>query len=281
MAAIGWTPMTTKYFQGFVSLGLLVLLSACGGGSGPDLSVAAEGVSYSQKASLTLAGNDLPRVGKVTVSKCSGLAVDATSTTTQKTLTCTVNGTGPLQVDLKDADGNVLFTKTFVVPEPRVSMTTSLGTLVVELNPTAAPVTVNNFLAYVSAGFYTNTLIHRVVPGFVAQGGLLTTAPAVQTGLRDPIALESQNGLSNTRGSIGMARTSVPNSATSQYYFNLVDNTGLNYVSATQPGYAVFGKVVQGLDVMDAIGSVATGSKYGLNDYPLTDVVVLSVRQVQ
>lgn len=136
-------------------------------------------------------------------------------------------------------------------------------------------------MGYVNAGFYTNTLIHRVVPNFVVQGGWVTSAPAVQAGLRGPIVLESNNALSNARGTIGMARTQEANSATSQFYFNVADNLGLNYASPELPGYAVFGRVIEGLDVMDAIAAVPTGTKYGLVTIPLDDLVVLTVEQVQ
>ena len=273
--------MTIANFYRLIVAALSALLASCGGSSRLDLSVVPSALSYSQKSTFTISGADLAKVDKVTIKKCSGLTLESTSNAEQKVITCTINATGDLLVELKDTESAVLYSKTFTVAQPQVKMTTSLGDLVVELAPAQSPITVMNFLGYVNSGFYTNTLIHRVVPGFVAQGGMLNTVPAAQTGLRDPIALESNNGLINIRGSIGMARKAEANSATSQFYFNLADSTGLNYVSATQPGYAVFGKVVQGLDVMDAIGSVATGSKYGLNDYPLTDVVVFSVRQIQ
>jgi peptidyl-prolyl cis-trans isomerase A (cyclophilin A) len=159
-------------------------------------------------------------------------------------------------------------------------MSTSLGDIIVELNPTAAPVTVNNFLRYVSSGFYSDTLFHRVT-GFVAQGGWLTTEPAIKAGTLAPISLESNNGLSNVRGSIGMVRTTEANSAASQYYFNLLDNPGLNYVSDAQPGYAAFGMVVEGLNVLDAIGSVPIESKYGLSNVPVDNLILLSAEQVQ
>lgn len=263
---------------------LLALLGACGGNSGvadPEYGVSVVGLSYLQKATFNVTGTSVEKVGKVTIKKCAGLALDSSSTSTQKVITCSINGSGDLLVELKSADDAVLYSTTFTVPEPRVKLTTTLGAIVVELNPTAAPLSTANFMTYVNAGFYTNTLLHRVISNFVVQGGLLTTAPAVQTGLRAPITLESNNGLSNVRGSIGMARTPEPNSATSQFFFNVIDNPGLNYVSSTQPGYAVFGKVVQGLEVVDAIAAVPTGSRYGLNDVPLTDIVVIKAEQIQ
>jgi peptidyl-prolyl cis-trans isomerase A (cyclophilin A) len=270
------------------ALALTVLLAACGGGSSdpeiaavPEYEVSPSALAYSQKSTFTVSGTALSKVEKITVKKCAGLALEPASNTERKLVSCTVNGSGELMVELKDSADVVLFSKSFTVPEPQVRMTTSLGSMLVELNPTAAPVTVANFMAYVNAGFYTNTLVHRVMPNFVVQGGWLTNVPVVQTGLRNPIVLESNNALSNARGTIGMARTAEANSATSQFYFNLADNLALNYVSPAQPGYAVFGRVIQGLDVMDAIAAVPTGSKYGLTTIPLTDVVVLKVEQVQ
>ncbi len=156
--------------------------------------------------------------------------------------------------------------------DPVVTITTSLGNISVELFPSKAPITVDNFLTYAYGGFYNNTIFHRVVYGFVDQGGGYTTQLQLKATL-PPITLESQNGLSNLRGTIAMARTTDPNSATSQFYFNTVDNPFLDYVNASSPGYAVFGDVIQGLDVMDQISLVPVTS-YSL---PLTSVVILSV----
>ena len=148
--------------------------------------------------------------------------------------------------------------------EDTVELETTLGTLVVELDLDAAPITSENFLGYIDAGFYDGadglgaTTFHRIVPGFVVQGGGYTEeGEAKQT--EDPIIIESNNGLSNVRGTIAMARTSDADSATSQFYFNLVDNTGLDYSSISDPGYTVFGALVEGEDVMDAIAETADG----------------------
>lgn len=158
-----------------------------------------------------------------------------------------------------------------------VEMVTSMGTIVIELDPETAPVTTENFLSYVDNGFYDGTdgsggtIFHRVVEGFVVQGGGFT-ADGTQKSTMDPIPLESDNGLSNVRGTIAMARTNDPDSATSQFYFNLVDNTFLDYTSASEPGYAVFGRITDGLDVMDAIGDVSTS-----NDVPTQTITIDSV----
>ncbi len=158
-----------------------------------------------------------------------------------------------------------------------VTMETSMGTLVIQLDPEHAPVTVANFQTYVDEGFYDGTdgggatLFHRVIADFMIQGGGVTEG-GQQKATRDPIVLESDNGLSNLRGTIAMARTSVPDSATSQFFINHVDNTFLDY-STSNDGYAVFGEVVTGMDVVDAIATTPTDA----SDRPTTDVVITSV----
>ena len=150
---------------------------------------------------------------------------------------------------------------------------TTSGDFEVELNREKAPVTVSNFLRYVEEGFYDGAIFHRVIPGFMIQGGGFT-ADGVQKETRDPIILESDNGLSNLKGTIAMARTIDPDSATSQFFINLVDNTGLDRGSSSL-GYAVFGEVVSGMETVEAIGSVATGSRGPYSDWPTEDVVIL------
>lgn len=156
-----------------------------------------------------------------------------------------------------------------------VEIETTLGTLVVELDEAAAPITVENFLAYVDDGFYDGadgmgaTVFHRVIDGFVAQGGGVTEDGGKKV-TDAAIVLESDNGLSNRAGTIAMARTDSPDSATSQFYFNLVDNDFLDYTDASSPGYAVFGELIGGEDVLADLGGVATGS----GDQPTTDVVI-------
>lgn len=157
---------------------------------------------------------------------------------------------------------------------PRVTMTTTLGSVVFELAPNAAPETVVNFLAYVNTGYYKNLIFHRVIPNFMVQGGGLTGDLAQKTPFYNPITLESDNGLLNNRGTIAMARTSDPHSATSQFFVNLVKNTNLNFKNANEPGYAVFGKVVTGIAVIDKIAAVATEERGGQRDVPLKNVVI-------
>jgi cyclophilin family peptidyl-prolyl cis-trans isomerase/methionine-rich copper-binding protein CopC len=163
--------------------------------------------------------------------------------------------------------------------DPQVTFQTSMGTVVFELNPDQAPVTVANMLAYVNNRFYDNTLFHRVVPGFVVQGGGFNTGLAYKTPTYGPIVLESNNGLSNLKYTLAMARTSVANSATDQFFVNVADNTFLNYASAASPGYAVFGKVVSGQSVIDALALVPTATVGSFANVPVTDVTTVTARQ--
>ncbi len=155
----------------------------------------------------------------------------------------------------------------------RVKLQTSLGELVLELNAAKAPKSVANFVRYVQDKHYDGTVFHRVIDGFMIQGGGFT-AEMQQKPVRDPIALEAQNGLKNDRGTIAMARTSNPNSATSQFFINLVDNRGLNAPSPDGHGYTVFGKVVSGMDVVDKIRLVPTATKGMHQNVPVTPVLI-------
>ena len=158
----------------------------------------------------------------------------------------------------------------------RVRITTSLGEFLIELYEDAAPLTAQNFLQYVDAGFYDGTIFHRVIPNFVVQGGgYLPGLEEKEVGA--PIANESGNGLKNLRGTIAMARTDDPASATSQFFVNLVDNSDLD-ATATAAGYAVFGRVIEGMEVVDLIAAVPTETRGDFDDVPVTDVVLLTAR---
>ncbi len=160
-----------------------------------------------------------------------------------------------------------------------VELKTSMGDIVIELNEQAAPVTVKNFLRYVEDGFYDGTIFHRVIHKFMIQGGGFTPdMEKKQT--RDSIVNEASNGLKNKRGTIAMARTPAPDTATSQFFINHMANSGLNYVPDREPGYAVFGKVVKGMDVVDAIAFVETTTRGTKNDVPVKPVVIKSARVV-
>ncbi len=163
--------------------------------------------------------------------------------------------------------------------DPQLTLQTSLGAVVLDLNPALAPITVANMLAYANTGFYDNTLFHRVMAGFMVQGGGLTSGLVNVTPTYNPIVLESNNGLSNLRGTIAMARTNVADSATAQFFVNLVDNAFLNYSSSASPGYAVFGKVVSGMSVIDSIAQVPTKTVGTYANVPVTDITITSAQQ--
>lgn len=165
-------------------------------------------------------------------------------------------------------------------PDPSVLIKTNFGNIKVQLNAQKAPKTVANFLHYVDSGFYKNTLFHRVIPGFMIQGGGLTVNMTKKPTF-PPIVNESDNGLKNVRGSIAMARTMAPNSATSQFFINLRNNPGLNYSPTNGPGYAVFGKVVQGMNVVDAIAATPTTDRDGRQNVPVKPVIIESVTVIK
>lgn len=159
----------------------------------------------------------------------------------------------------------------------KVVMETSKGSIELELDPAKAPVTVENFVKYVKKGHYDGLIFHRVIPGFMIQGGGFTP-DMNQKAVDAPIAIESKNGLKNARGTIAMARTSNPNSATSQFFINVKDNANLDYPSFDGYGYAVFGKVTKGLDICDAIVSVPTKQVGPHGDVPAEPIVIKSVK---
>jgi len=163
---------------------------------------------------------------------------------------------------------------------PQVKLSTSQGDIVLELYPAKAPKTVENFLQYVKDKHYDGTVFHRVMDGFMIQGGGFT-ADMTQKATRAPIALETSGGLTNDRGTIAMARTANPNSATAQFFINVVDNRMLNAPNPDGYGYAVFGKVISGMDVVDKIKLVPTTNKGPHQNVPATPVTINSVTQIK
>jgi cyclophilin family peptidyl-prolyl cis-trans isomerase len=160
-----------------------------------------------------------------------------------------------------------------------VRFETSHGSFTIELFPKEAPVTVENFLKYVDDGFFAGTIFHRIVPGFVIQGGGLT-AEFDNKENRDPIKNEAKNGLKNGRGWLSMARTSDINSATSQFFVNLSDNAFLDH-GPRDFGYAVFARVTDGMETVDKIAKVKTGRRKGYQDAPMEDVIIVSAKRVE
>jgi peptidyl-prolyl cis-trans isomerase A (cyclophilin A) len=162
----------------------------------------------------------------------------------------------------------------------RVLLATSAGDITLQLDADKAPKSVANLLEYVRSGHYDGTIFHRVMNGFMIQGGGFTPE-LTQKPTRAPIALESRNGLKNERGTVAMARTSVPDSATAQFFINVVDNPGLDYPKPDGNGYAVFGRVVEGMDVVDKIRAVETGRVGPHQNVPLTPVLIRSAKVIK
>ncbi|WP_095080229.1 peptidylprolyl isomerase [Pseudomonas sp. Irchel s3h17] len=179
------------------------------------------------------------------------------------------------------ATGAVLFAANLMAAEatkaPHVLLETTNGPIEIELDPVKAPVSTKNFLAYVDSGFYTNTIFHRVIPGFMVQGGGFTPQMA-QKDTKEPIRNEASNGLHNVRGTLSMARTSNPDSATSQFFINVADNDFLN--PGRDAGYAVFAKVVKGMDVVDIIVNSQTTTKQGMQNVPIDPVLIKSAKRI-
>lgn len=162
-------------------------------------------------------------------------------------------------------------------PAPRVALDTTAGTIVIELASQQAPKTVANFLEYVRGGQYDNTIFHRVMSGFMIQGGGYKPDLGEKP-TRAPIPLESKSGLTNKRGTVAMARRGDPNSATSQFFINVVDNASLDYPNPDGHGYAVFGKVIEGMDVVDKIRAVPTTASGPHANLPQTPIVIKTAR---
>lgn len=170
---------------------------------------------------------------------------------------------------------------TMALPQAKsdtVMVTTNLGKIAILLFEKEAPISVKNFLAYVDSGFYSGLIFHRVIPGFMIQGGGLLKNMTKRQPILAPIKNESDNGLKNERGTLSMARTQDPNSATSQYFINVVDNASLDF-SARGWGYAVFGKVIEGMDVVDKIAAVKTETRGMFRDVPVEPVIIISTKR--
>ena len=269
----------------------VVLLTACGGGSSSDSNttpakkvsiseVTSDQVLYRKISTITVKGQNLDLGINFSHQGCLKLTELTGSTETQKTFSCKIVGVGTVPVVVTDGSGNSIYASNVTIPlaaQPQVTMVTNMGTVVMELNPAKAPITVDNFLNYAESGFYVNKIFHRVISNFMIQGGGLT-ADLAQPATQAAIKLEVGTGLSNTRGTIAMARTNVLDSATSQFFINVVDNVSLD---TSGGGYAVFGKVISGLDVVDKIKDVAVSTRGGMENVPNTAVVINSMLQTK
>jgi peptidyl-prolyl cis-trans isomerase B (cyclophilin B) len=182
----------------------------------------------------------------------------------------------PSTAEQQKKDVPIVTIKPDATKHPQVQIKTTKGDIVIELFPDKAPISTENFLKYVDEGTYKGTIFHRVIPGFMIQGGGFTTAMS-QKKTHAPIVNEAANGLKNDRGTLSMARTNDPNSATAQFFINLVDNSFLNNTNGKKDaadGYAVFGKVVSGMDVVDAIAKTPTATKGPYGDVPKENIEI-------
>jgi cyclophilin family peptidyl-prolyl cis-trans isomerase len=252
-------------------------------------SVTGANVSYGKSTTFTIVGNNLPAVISPSATGCSNLVSIVSNSSTSREFTCTPEGSN-IAVSV-EFGASTPHTSNIAVPLPQVTFVTSVGTVVVELYPERAPISVKNFLSYVNSSFYTNTIFHRVVPGFVSQGGGFVADAsnkiAQKANSTAPIALESNNGLSNLKYTLAMARQTAPDTATSQFYFNAANNVGLDFNAATSTaGFAVFGKAISGTAVLDSMNAVAnatltTGTFAGFTNVPTTSLVLQTATRTQ
>ena len=175
----------------------------------------------------------------------------------------------------------LLFSPLVHAANPIVEFETNQGNFKIELYPEKAPKTVSNFLYYVDNGFYKETIFHRVISNFMIQGGGFTRE-LLEKKTQPPITNESNNGLVNSTGTVAMARTNDPNSATSQFFINLIDNNFLNYTSPepSSEGYCVFGKIIEGMNVIHKIGQLPTGNSRGFSDVPIRPVIIINAKHI-
>ena len=262
---------STPFLAPLAAVTAALLLAACGGGGSdagsppPTVSSSiATPVRYGEVMTITLVGTNLDQALTLSSNGCRDFTRSASSTATTATFTCTVSGATGAQSVTVAGGGITAATVPFTTPVPQVTMLLTngagvSGTVVLTLNPDAARITVDNFLAYVRAGFYNGTIFHRYLPGFVLQGGGFNGPMTVGLdSLNAPkptnpaIVLEDNVNASNLRYTVAMARTNVPDSATSQFFVNLGDNTNLDR-APNRRGYAVFATVTAGRDVIDAV----------------------------
>jgi cyclophilin family peptidyl-prolyl cis-trans isomerase len=275
-----------------LSAGVVALtLAACGGGSSGTPTVTnlvANNVAYARTMTVSVNGAGLTDSDlnlTIDAGRCTGVARSTAVSDAQASFTCRVDSIGRITAVVRLGSSDELARVSVEVPAPQVSFTITdgarSGNFTVELDPVAAPITVRNFMDYVVAGFYTQTIIHRVLPGRIIQGGGYNVERVFKPPLAAPITLESLNGLKNLRGTIAMARTDLPDTATSQYYINAVDNPAFD-ADGPGTGYAVFGRVISGLDVVDIASRVPVVTLSNeFSSIPATQITVTAVVQIR
>lgn len=260
------------------------LLNACGGDDRiADPMVTGANLFYGAKAKFSVGVTAIRSDLSLRVMGCPNLVRTADRSKTEETFECDVRTSGEIRFEGVDNTGTVVFSKSFLVPDPQVEISTSVGSFRVDLFPSRVPVTVDNFLAYVDEKFYEGLLVHRVIPNFAVQMGGFEPTMKLKEPTKNPIPLESNMGLSNLRGTLGMARLKDPsyNSATSQFFVNLVDNKDLDYKSPTDPGYAIFGKVSSGMDLIDLIALRPTTTLMPHENVPVVDITILKTTRIR
>lgn len=283
------------------------LLTACGGGdstgpavtnlaASPPSSAGISTVAYGKPVTLSVSGSGLNSdIVAVIEPGCFTMTRSASTSDSTQTFTCTIRAVGDLRVRVRTAEGRELASLRLDVPMPQVAMVAKrgndTGSFVMELDPVRAPKTVDNFLTYVNTGscFYKGTLFHRVIANFMSQAGGFNSGLQQVTGQGPAIELESKNGLSNLKYTVAMARTNVPNSATSEFFINAKDNLQLDYVDDANPGYAVFGKLISGMEAVDVLNQVPTMKKSSttngveriFDDAPIDEVMITACGQTR
>ena len=241
------------------------VLASCGGGGGnssggPAVNTLAAGnARMGGTSTITVSGRNLREgIAARIEGPCETLTTVANGTDDTQQYTCDVRGVGEIRVIITDTKGTFLARLAFQVPMPQVSVVTGSGTFVLDLDAVKAPLSTLNFLAYVNAGFYRNVLIDRVIRDRGIASGGFTTGLVAKAATRAAIALESNNGLKNLRGTVGVLREGGPVSGRARWYINTADNADLDFVDEANPGFAVFGTVSSGMSVVDAISAVET-----------------------
>jgi cyclophilin family peptidyl-prolyl cis-trans isomerase len=285
--------MNTSFLLRPALVAALAGLASCGGGGGDGPGVStleASPAMFGRTTTVTVRGNNLQGVVASIEPGCTEMTRNAGGTDTVQSFSCRISWLGDLRVRVRHAVGGAeLAALRLDIPLPQVTFQaaqgTSTGSFIVELEPEKVPGTVDNFLAYVNQSpcFYRGTLFHRVdtAQGVVQAGGFTTNLTTKVENLLPPIALETNRGLSNLKGTIGMARGPDHNSATSQFYINTRDNPGFDYISPTQPGFAVFGKVVSGMADIERLATVPTAPKGQFPTAPVTEVTITGCGQTK